>query len=55
MDNIQDKNNYIAVNDILCWVNKQDIESIKMINYKNEDCSTLYSYNIEYQFYDNEF
>ena len=46
MDNIQDKNNFIAVSDILYWVNKQDVEPFKMINYKNEDCSTVYSYNV---------
>ena len=46
MDNIQDKNNFIAVSDILYWINKQDVEPFKMINYKNEDCSTVYSYNI---------
>ena len=46
MDNIQDKNNFIAVSDILYWINKQDIEPFKTINYKNEDCGTLYSYNI---------
>ena len=46
MDNIQDKNNFIAVSDILYWVNKQDVEPFKMINYRNEDCSTAYSYNI---------
>jgi hypothetical protein len=46
MDNIQDKNNFIAVSDILYWVNKQDVEPFKMINYRNEDCSTVYSYNI---------
>jgi len=46
MDNIQDKNNFIAVSDILYWINKQDIEPFKMINYKNEDCGTLYSYNV---------
>ena len=46
MDNIQDKNNFIAVSDILYWVNKQDVEPFKMINYKNEDCGTLYSYNV---------
>ena len=46
MDNIQDKNNFIAVSDILYWTNKQDIEPFKMINYKNEDCSTVYSYNV---------
>ena len=46
MDNIQDKNNFIAVSDILYWTNKQDVEPFKMINYKNEDCGTLYSYNV---------
>ena len=46
MDNIQDKNNFIAISDILYWVNKQDVEPFKMINYKNEDCSTVYSYNV---------
>jgi hypothetical protein len=46
MDNIQDKNNFIAVSDILYWVNKQDVELLKMINYRNEDCRTVYSYNV---------
>lgn len=46
MDNIQDKNNFIAVSDILYWVNKQDVEPFKMINYRNEDCSTVYSFNV---------
>jgi hypothetical protein len=46
MDDIQDKNNFIAVSDILYWVNKQDVELFKMINYKNEDCITVYSYNV---------
>jgi hypothetical protein len=46
MDNIQDKNCFIAVSDILYWVNKQDVEPFKMINYKNEDGGTLYSYNV---------
>lgn len=46
MDNIQDKNNFIAVSDILYWVNKQDVEPFKMVNYKNEDGGTLYSYNV---------
>ena len=45
MDNIQDKNNFIAVSDILYWINKQDVEPFKTIDYKNEDCSTLFSYN----------
>jgi hypothetical protein len=46
MDNIQDNKNFIAISDILYWVNKQDVEPFKMINYRNEDCSTVYSYNI---------
>ncbi len=46
MDNIQDKNNFIAVSDILYWINKQDVELFKTINYKNEDCGTLCSYNV---------
>ena len=46
MDNIQDQDNFISVSDILYWVNKQDVEPFKMINYKNEDSSTLYSYNV---------
>lgn len=46
MDNIQDSKNFIAISDILYWVNKQDVEPFKMINYRNEDCSTAYSYNI---------
>ena len=46
MDNIQDKDNFIAVSDILYWINKQDVEPFKMINYKNEDCSTAYTYNV---------
>lgn len=46
MDNIQDKDNFIAVSDILYWVNKQDVEPFKMINYRNEDCGTCYSYNV---------
>jgi len=46
MDNIQDNKNFIAISDILYWVNKQNVEPFKMINYRNEDCSTAYSYNI---------
>ena len=46
MDNITDKSNFISVSDILYWVNKQDVEPFKTINYKNEDCGTIYSYNI---------
>ena len=34
------------MSDILYWVNKQDVEPFKMINYRNEDCSTVYSYNV---------
>ena len=30
MDNIQDKNNFISISDILYWVNKQDVEPFKM-------------------------
>ena len=46
MDNIQDKDNFIAVSDILYWINKQDVEPFKTINYKNDDCSTLFCYNV---------
>ena len=46
MDNIQDRNNFIAISDFLYWINKQDVEPFKMINYRNEDCSTVYSYNV---------
>ena len=46
LDNIQDKDNFISISDILYWINKQDVEPFKMINYKNDDCSTLYSYNV---------
>ncbi len=46
MDNIQDNKNFIAISDILYWVNKQDVEPFKILNYRNEDCSTAYSYNI---------
>ena len=46
MDNIQDKDSFISVSDILYWINKQDVEPFKMINYKNEDGSTLYNYNV---------
>ena len=46
LDNIRDKNNFMGVSDFLYWVNKQDVEPFKMINYKNEDCSTVYSYNV---------
>ena len=46
MDNIQDKNNFIAVSDFLHWINKQDIEPFKMINYKMKICSAVYSYNV---------
>ena len=46
LDNLQDKNNEIAFSDVLYWQNKQDVEPFKMINYKNEDAGTLYSYNV---------
>ena len=46
MDNIQDNNNFMAISDFLYWINKQDVEPFKMINYKNEDCGTVYSYNV---------
>ena len=46
LDNLQDKNNEMAFSDVLYWQNKQDIEPFKMINYKNEDAGTLYSYNV---------
>jgi len=46
MDNIQDNNNFMAISDFLYWINKQDVEPFKMINYKNEDCSTVYSFNV---------
>ncbi len=46
MDNIQDKDNFIAVSDILYWINKKDVEQFKTINYKNDDCSTLFCYNV---------
>ena len=45
MDNIQDKRE-VAISDFLYWVNKQDVEPFKMINYRNEDCGTVYSYNV---------
>ena len=45
MDNIKDLSNFIAVRDILYRVYKQDVEQFKMINYKNEDGSTLYNYH----------
>ncbi len=46
MDNIKDKKNEIAVSGILYWINKQDIEPFKTINYSNDDCSTVYPYNV---------
>ncbi len=45
LDNIQDTNNFMAISDYLYWINEQDVEPFKMINYRNEDCSTVYSYN----------
>ena len=46
LDNIQDKDSFMALSDFLYWINKQDVEPFKMINYKNEDCGTVYSYNV---------
>lgn len=46
LDNLQDQNNEIAFSDVLYWINKQDVEPFKMINYKNEDAGSLYSYNV---------
>ena len=45
-DNITDKNNFLGVSDILFWINKQDVEPFQTINYQNEDCGTLYCYNL---------
>lgn len=45
-DNIQTGTNFLQTSDILYWTNKQDVEPFKMISYKNEDCSTVYSYNV---------
>jgi hypothetical protein len=46
MDNIQDEDKFLAYSDILYWINKQDVEPFKTINYKKEDCVTLYNYNV---------
>ena len=46
LDNIQDKKNFFSISDFLYWVNKQDVEPFKMVNYKNDDCGTVYSYNV---------
>ena len=46
-DCVQDKkDNLCDHSNILFWISKQDVEPFKMINYKNEDCSTVYSYNV---------
>jgi len=45
-DNIKDKQNSLNVSDILFWTTKTDVEPFQMINYKNEDAGTSYSYNI---------
>jgi hypothetical protein len=34
LDNIQDKDNFIAISNFLYWINKQDVEPFKIINYK---------------------
>jgi hypothetical protein len=46
LDNIQDKKIFFSISDFLYWVNKQDVEPFKMVNYKNDDCGTVYSYNV---------
>lgn len=46
-DNINDTDNTLNVSDILFWINKQDIEPFKTINYNNEDACTSYSFNIK--------
>ena len=43
---MQYKENFMVVCDILYWVNIQDIEPLKMINYKNGDEGTPYLYNV---------
>ena len=43
---MQDKENFMVVCDILYWVNIQDIEPFKMINYKNEDEGIPYMNNV---------
>lgn len=45
-DNIGTTNNIMTISNILFWVNKQDYEPFKMINYKNEDGGDSYSYNV---------
>lgn len=46
IDNISNSDNALSISDIIFWVNKQDVEPFKNINYKNEDGGTLYSYNV---------
>ena len=43
---ISNDDNALSISDIIFWINKQDVEPFKNINYKNEDCGTLYSYNV---------
>jgi hypothetical protein len=45
-DNINDKDNELNLSQILFWVNKQDVEPFKSINYNNEDAGTSYSFNV---------
>lgn len=45
-DNIRDKNNNLNISDILFSINKGDIEPYRIINYKNEDSNSSFSYNI---------
>ena len=46
-DNINDNDNTLNVSDILFWINKQDVEPFRTINYNNEDGCTSYSFNIK--------
>lgn len=46
-DNINDKDNELNLSQILFWINKQDVEPFKAINYNNEDACTSYSFNIK--------
>lgn len=46
-DNINDKDNIINISQILFWVNKQDVEPFKTINYNNEDGGSSFSYNVK--------
>lgn len=45
-DNINDKDSELNLSQILFWVNKQDVEPFKSINYNNEDACTSYSFNV---------